>query len=67
MSGVKGKSGRKLGFKNPNAGRPEKSKENKKVTLSIRISPENLKWLNENIKNKSEYVDNLLMNERNKK
>ena len=67
MSGVKGKSGRKLGFKNPNAGRPEKSKENKKVTLSIRISPENLKWLNENIKNKSEYIDNLLINERNKK
>ena len=67
MSGVKGKSGRKPGFKNPNAGRPEKSKENKKVTLSIRISPENLKWLNENIKNKSEYVDNLLINERNKK
>ena len=65
MSGVKGKSGRKLGFKNPNAGRLEKSKENKKVTLSIRISPENLKWLNENIKNKSEYIDNLLMNERN--
>lgn len=50
MSGVKGKSERKPGFKNPNAGRPEKSKENKKVTLSIRISPENLKWLNENIK-----------------
>ena len=25
MSGVKGKSGRKPGFKNPNAGRPEKS------------------------------------------
>ena len=36
MSGVKGKSGRKPGFKNPNAGRPEKLKENKKVTLSIR-------------------------------
>ena len=67
MSGVKGKSGRKPWFKNPNAGRPEKLKENKKVTLSIRISPENLKWLNENIKNKSEYIDTLLMNERNKK
>ena len=24
MSGIKGKSGRKPGFKNPNAGRPEK-------------------------------------------
>ena len=67
MSGVKGKSWRKPGFKIPNAGRPEKLKENKKVTLSIRISPENLKWLNENIKNKSEYIDTLLMNERNKK
>ena len=67
MSGVKGKSGRKAGFKNPNAGRPEKSKENRKVTLSIRISPENSKWLKENIKNKSEFIDNLLMNERNKR
>ena len=67
MSGVKGKSGRKPGFKKKKERRPEKTKENKKVTLSIRISPENLKWLNENIKNKSEYIDNLLMNERNKK
>ena len=67
MSGVKDKSGRKPGFKNPNAGRPEKLKENKKVTLSIRISPENSRWLNENTDNKSEYIDNLLMNERNRK
>ena len=67
MAGVKGKSGRKPGFKNPNAGRPGKSEENKKVTLSIRISSENSRWLNENIKNKSEYIDILLMNERNKK
>ena len=64
MAGVKGKSGRKEGFKNPNAGRPSKKLEEKKVTISLRIKPENYKWLSENIENKSSYIDDLLDKER---
>ena len=66
MSGIKGKSGRKTGFKNPNAGRPVKADENKKVTISVRIKPENLKWLNENIKNKSAFIDEIIDKQRTK-
>ena len=66
MSGIKGKSGRKIGFKNPNAGRPVKPDENKKVTISIRIKPENLKWLNENVKNKSAFIDEIIDKQRSK-
>ena len=66
MSGIKGKSGRKMGFKNPTAGRPVKADENKKVTISVRIKPENLKWINENVKNKSAFIDEIIDKQRSK-
>ena len=53
------------GGKREGAGRKEK--QDKKVSLNIKIKPENLDWLNKNIKNKSKFIDDLIEIEKNKK
>ena len=42
------------------AGRPEKKEAEKKKMVSIRLSMNVIKHLDENIKNKSEYIENLI-------
>ena len=42
------------------AGRPKKKEAEKKKMVSIRLSMNVIKHLDENIKNKSEYIENLI-------
>ena len=42
------------------AGRPKKKEAEKKKMFSIRLSMNVIKHLDENIKNKSEYIENLI-------
>ena len=42
------------------AGRPKKKEAEKKKMVSIRLSVNVIKHLDENIKNKSEYIENLI-------
>ena len=42
------------------AGRPEKKEAEKKKMVSIRLSMNVIKHLDENIKNKSEYIENII-------
>lgn len=54
------------GGKRENSGRKPEGKE-KKYMLTVTVKKENLDFLNENVENKSRFIDNLLDLERNKK